>query len=139
VTNVASPPARPDPGGTGPRLDREAALAGIAPEDTEVVPAAFAGMVTSARTAYRAMRVNSCYPALTAVAAVEDTVATLARISADLEFYVGDCSNPGAKAVVRAGELLCQARAALSDARHHLTLDDTDQASLMLGAVAPVG
>jgi len=100
---------------------------GIDPEDTEVVPAAFAGMVTAARATYRAMRANACYPAATAVEAVEDTVATLARISGHLALYVGDCSEHGGHAAVRAGDLLGQARAALGEARHHLALDDTDQ------------
>jgi hypothetical protein len=102
-----------------------AGVDGIDPEDTEVVPAALLGMVRSARTTYCAMRVNVCYPAMMAVGAVEDTVATLARVSGHLELYVGDFSSQGGKAVVRASELLGQARRALSDARHHLTLDET--------------
>jgi hypothetical protein len=95
-----------------------------------LVPAALLGLVTSARATYRAMRANGCYPAIMAVGAVEDTVATLARISADLEGYVGDCSGPGGKAMVRAYDLLGQARGVLSDARHHLALDDTDEPEL---------
>jgi hypothetical protein len=65
--------------------------------------------------------------AIMAVGSVEDAVATLARISGNLEGYVGDLSDRGGKAVQRAGDLLGQARSVLSDARHHLALDDTDQ------------
>jgi hypothetical protein len=133
VTESASPLPRPDspePTVAGAGLDVTSGMDGIDPEDTEVVPATLTGMVTSARTTYRVMRANACYPAIMAVAAVEDTVAALARISSDLELYAGDCSDQGGKAVVRAGELLGQARSALSDARHHLALDDTDQLDL---------
>jgi hypothetical protein len=130
VADCASPPPCPDPTGTGPGLGSASGPSGIDPEDTEVVPAAFMGLVASARAAYRAMRANACYAAITAVGAVEDTVATLARISSDLELYVGDCSGQGGKAVVRASDLLGQARSALSDARHHLALDDAAEPDL---------
>lgn len=116
-------PAAPDVAG----LDEAAGVDGIDPEDTEVVPAALLDMVRSARTTYRAMQANGCYPAIMAVGAVEDTVATLARLSSHLELYVGDCSGQGGKAVVRASELLGQARRTLSDARHDLALDDMIQ------------
>jgi hypothetical protein len=127
VMDCASLPPRTDPTDTGPVLDLASVTVGIDPEDTEVVPAALMGMVTSARTTYRAMQANGCYPAIMAVGAVEDTVATLARISSRLEPYVGDLSGQGEKAVVRASDLLGQARSALSDARHHLALDDMAQ------------
>jgi hypothetical protein len=117
-------------------LDPGSGTAGIDPEDTEVVPAAMLGLVTAARTTWRAMHGNGCYPAIMAVGAVEDTVATLARISSHLELYVGDYSGQGGKAVVRASDLLGQARSALSDARHHLALDDTEQLDLTLPDVA---
>ena len=136
MTDDAAAPPRADPTGTGPAPGPVSGTAGIDPEDTEVVPAALTGLVTSARTTYRTMQANGCYPAIMAVAAVEDTVATLARISSHLELYVGDYSGPGGKAVVRASDLLGQARSVLSDARHHLALDDTDQAGLTLPDVA---
>lgn len=130
MADHASPPPRPDPTGTGPGLDPASGPAGIDPDDTEVVPAAFLGLVTSARTTYRTMRANACYPAILAVGAVEDTVATLARISGHLEPYVGDYSGHGGKAVQRASDLLGQARTALSDARHHLALDQAAEPDL---------
>lgn len=130
MTDCVSPPPRTDPTDTGPGLASVSDAVGVDPDDTEVVPAAFVGLVRAARTTYRAMRANACYPAITAVAAVEDTVATLARISAHLEGYVGDCSDRGGKAVVRVSDLLGQARDALSEARHHLELDDTDEPDL---------
>ena len=130
MTESALPPARPDPTGTGPSLDVASGTVGIDPEDTEVVPAALLGLVTSARSTYRAMRANGCYPAIMAVGAVEDTIATLARISSHLEGYVGDYSSQGGKAMVRASDLLGQARGVLSDARHHLALDDTEEPEL---------
>ena len=126
MTDCAPPPC-PDPTDTGPGSDMASSPVGIDPEDTEVVPAALTDMVTSARTTYRAMQANGCYPAIMAVGAVEDTVATLARISSHLEPYVGDYSGQGGKAAVRASDLLSQARSALSEARHHLALDDTAQ------------
>src|SRR5262249_44895894 len=92
VTDDASPPPRPDPTDTGPGLDLASGTVGIDPDDTEVVPDALTGLVTSARATYRAMRANGCYPAIMAVGAVEDTVATLARITSHLELYVGDYS-----------------------------------------------
>ena len=61
---------------------------------------------------------------------MEDTVAALARISSHLELYVGGFSDRGGKAVARASDLLGQARNAISDARHHLALDDTAQPDL---------
>lgn len=125
MTECASPPPRTDQTDTGPGLDLAPDTAGIDPDDTEVVPAALTGLVTAARTTYRAMQANGCYPAIMAVGAVEDTVATLARINSHLELYVGDYSDPGAKAVVRASDLLGQARRVLSDARHHLAFDET--------------
>src|SRR5262249_61759644 len=100
VTDAASPPPRPDPTDTGPGLDLASGTVGIDPDDTEVVPDALTGLVTSARATYRAMRANGCYPAIMAVGAVEDTVATLARITSHLELYVGDYSGQGGKAVV---------------------------------------
>jgi hypothetical protein len=124
VTDCAPPPC-PDPTDTGPGPQVVSSPTTIDPEDTEVVPAALTDMVTSARTTYRAMQANGCYPAIMAVGAVEDTVATLARISSHLELYVGDYSGQGGKAAVRASDLLGQARSALSEARHHLALDDT--------------
>ena len=130
MADRASPPSRPDPSDTGPGHDPQSDTAGIDPDDTEVVPAAFMGLVTSARATYRALRANSCYPAILAVGAVEDTVATLARINGRLEGYVGDYSDRGGKAVVRASELLGQARTALSDARHHLALDEATEPDL---------
>ena len=123
MTDCGSP-LRTDSADTGPGLDAASGTIGIDPDDTEVVPAALTGMVTSARNTYRAIRANSCYPAIMAVQAVEDTVATLARINSHLELYVGDYSGLGGKAVVRASDLLGQARGVLSDARHHLALDD---------------
>ena len=123
MTEPASPlprPAAPDVAG----LDVVPGVDGIDREDTEVVPAALLGMVTSVRTTYRAMQANGCYPAIMAVGAVEDTVAALARLSGHLELYVGDYSGRGGTAVVRASELPGQTRSALSDARHHLALDD---------------
>ncbi|WP_204007356.1 hypothetical protein [Virgisporangium aurantiacum] len=125
MTDGVSPP-RPDPPDTGPGPDLAPGPVSVDPEDTEVVPAALVGMVvTSARTTYRAMQANGCYPATMAVGAVEDTVAALARISSHLELYVGDYSGQGGKAAVRASDLLVQARGALSEARHHLALDET--------------
>ena len=123
MTEPASPQPRPDPA-DGPDPAAEPEVDEIDPEDTEVVPAALMGMVTSARTTYRAMQANGCYPAIMAVGAVEDTAATLARVSSHLRLYVGDYSEAGGEAVVRASDLLGQARRALSDARHHLALDE---------------
>jgi hypothetical protein len=111
-------------------------MVGIDPDDTDVVPAALLSLVTSARTTHRAMRGNGCYPAIMAVGAVEDTVATLARMCSHLEGYVGDCSDGGGKAVVRASDLLGQAGGLLSEARHHLALDDTDELELTRPDVA---
>lgn len=127
MTDHASPPRLTDLTGTKAGLDLVSGAAGIDPEDTDVVPAALTGLVTTARSTLSAMRANSCYPASTAVEAVEGTVAALARISSQLELYVGDYSGQGGKAVVRASDLLGQARSALSEARHHLTLDDLPQ------------
>ncbi|HEX8631609.1 MAG TPA: hypothetical protein VF755_25915 [Catenuloplanes sp.] len=127
MTECASPPPRTDPTDIGPGMDLASDAVRIDPEDTQVVPAALVGLVTSARATYCALRANGCYPAIMAVGAVEDTVATLARISSHLEGYVGDCSGRGGKAVERASDLLGQARSVLSDARHHLALDDTDE------------
>ena len=135
-----SSPPRPDPTVSRPGLDPESGTAGIDPEDTEVVPAAFMNLVTSARATYRTMRANACYPPILAVGAVEDTVATLARISGHVQLYVGDYSDQGGKAAARASDLLAEARTALSDARHHLALDDAvvpDEVGLV--AAAPVG
>src|SRR4051812_41355795 len=98
VTDRASLPPRTDPTDTGPNPDLTSATIGIDPEDTEVVPAALIGLVAASRATYRAMRANGCYPAIMAVGAVEDTVATLARVSSHLEFYVGDYSGQGGKA-----------------------------------------
>ena len=127
MTECASSPPRTDPTDSGAGVNPASGECGIDPEDTEVMPVALRGMVMSARTTYRAMQANACYPAIMAVGAVEDTVATLARISSHLEYYVGDYSGEGGKAVVRASDLLGQARSVLSDARHHLALDDTDE------------
>ena len=124
MTDLVSPPPPTDP---TVGLDLASGPVGIDPDDPEVVPAALTGMVTSVRATYRAMQANGCYPPIMAVGAVEDTVATLARISSGLKFYVGDFSGEGGKAVVRATELLGQARSVLSDARHHLANDDTDE------------
>jgi hypothetical protein len=49
---------------------------------------------------------------------------------------VGDFSDRGGKAVARAGDLLGQARNAISDARHHLALDDTAEPDLTTPDVA---
>ena len=136
MTESASPPPRTDPTDTGSRPDPAPGTLGIDPEDTDVVPAALLGLVTSARTTHRAMRANGCYPAITAVGAVEDTVATLARMCSHLEGYVSDCSDRGGKAVLRASDLLGQARGVLSEARHHLALDDTDEPELTRPNVA---
>ena len=127
MTDHPSPPLVTDPTGTMAGSDLLSGVAGIDPEDTEVVPAALTHLVTSARSTLGAMRANSCYPAGTAVEAVEGTVAALTRISSQLELYVGDYSGQGGKAVVRASDLLGQARSALSEARHHLALDDMPQ------------
>src|SRR4051812_12483979 len=80
VRDSASPPPRTDPTDTGPDLELASDTVAIDPDDTEVVPAALMGLVAAARTTYRAMQANGCYPAIMAVGAVEDTVATLARI-----------------------------------------------------------
>ena len=136
MTDCASPPPRSGPTGVGPGLNMPSGTVGIDPEDTEVVPAALVGLVTSAQTTYRAMRANGCYPAIMAVGAVEDTVAALVRISSHLEPYVGDFSDRGGKAVAWAGDLLGQARNAISDARHHLALDDTAEPDLTTPDVA---
>jgi hypothetical protein len=130
VTEHASPPPRTDPADTRTDLDLATGTTGIDPEDTEVVPAALTGLVTAARTAYRTMQANGCYPALMAVGAVEDTVATLARMSSGLRLYAGDYSGQGGKAVALAVDLLGQARCALSEARHHLALDDMAEPEL---------
>ena len=127
MTDHVLPPPRINLPGSGPGSTSVPDVAGIDPEDPTVVPSVLAGLLTSARRTYRAMRVNSFYPAVTAVAAMEDTVATLARITDDLQLYARDCSDQGGKAVARAGDLLGQARSVLSDARHHLALDDTDE------------
>ena len=131
MTDHPSPPLVAGPSGTKAGSDLLLGAAGIDPEDTGAVPAAFTGLVTSARSTLGAMRANSCYPAGTAVEAVEGTVAALTRISSQLELYVGDYSGPGGKAVVRASDLLGQARTARSDARHHLALDDLPQPNPM--------
>ncbi|MFG2043916.1 hypothetical protein [Dactylosporangium sp. NPDC048998] len=130
MADNVSAPSGPGPTGIGLGLDPASGAIGIDPEDTEVVPAAFMGLVVSARATYRAMQANGCYPAIVAVGAVEDTVAALARISSHLELYVGDCSGQGGEAVVRASDLLGQARSALSDVRHHLGLDDAAEPDL---------
>ena len=127
MTEPASPQPRPDPA-DGPDPDAAPGVDEIDPEDTEVVPAALLGMVTSARTTYCAMQANGCYPAIMAVGAVEDTVATLARVSSHLRLYVGDYSDAAGEAAMRASDLLGQARSALSDARHHLALDEMTHA-----------
>jgi hypothetical protein len=140
VTGRASLASGRDPTGAGRGGDPAPDAVGIDPEDTEVVPVALTGLVESARSAYHAMRANGCYPAVVAVGAVEDTVATLARISTHVEPYVGDCSDRGGKAIMRASDLLGQARAALSDARHHLALDDAAVPELTpTGVTALVG
>lgn len=127
MTDNASPPLVTDPVDAQSGLEPVSGAAGIDPEDTAVVPAALTRLVTSARSTLSVMRVNSCYPPSTAVEAVEGTVAALTRISSQLELYVGDYSGQGGKAVVRASDLLGQARSALSEARHHLGLDDMPQ------------
>jgi hypothetical protein len=48
-----------------------------------------------------------------------------------LELYVGDYTGQGGKAVVRASDLLGQARSALSEARHHLARDEMPQPDSM--------
>lgn len=109
-----SPGSGPDPG----------PVPGVDTDDAEVVPAALTSLVASARSTYQAMVADSAYPVVMAVGAVEDTVAVLGRISARLQGYVGDFSRPGEAAVVRASDLLGQARTALGDARHLVTLDE---------------
>ncbi|MCW6005380.1 hypothetical protein K1W54_12420 [Micromonospora sp. CPCC 205371] len=111
MTERASAPPGPRTADTEPDLDLTPGTAGIDPEDTAVVPAALTGLVTSARTTYRAVHGNGCYPAIMAVEAVEDTAAALARISTHLEPYVGDYSREGVTAVGRAA--ICSARPAV--------------------------
>jgi hypothetical protein len=97
---------------SGPSGPQAAGDGGIDPEDTSVVPAALAGMVAATRSTYRVMNDNGCYTAITAVGAVEDTVATLAEISAHLQPYVGDYSRRAGTAIDRVRHLLAQARTA---------------------------
>lgn len=97
---------------------------GIDPEDTTVVPAALTALVTAAQALYLAMTANGCYPAVMAVGAVEDTVASVQRIIGHLQPYVGDYSSPGAGALRRAEDMMGKARTALSTGRHSLVLDE---------------
>lgn len=93
-------------------------------EDPEVVPSTLTALVTAARRTYGAINVNGYYPARVAVAAIEDVVAVLVRITTRVVPYAGDLSESGGKAMTRAEALLAEARTELSDARHHLFLDE---------------
>lgn len=93
-------------------------------EDPEVVPGALTAFVVAARRAYGAINVNGNYPARDAVAAVEDVVAALVRITKNVGPYAGDFSSAGGKAMTRAEALLAEARTELSAARHDLFLDE---------------
>ena len=117
----------PDP---EPTLDSAISAAGrtvpgaIDPEDPEVVPGALTAFVAAARRAHAAIDVNGSYPARVAVGAIEDVVAVLVRIATNVGPYAGDCSTKGGTAMDRAESLLTEARIELSDARHHLFLDE---------------
>ena len=124
MTDGASPPPCTDPTDAGAGLDLASGTGGIDPDDTEIVPAALMGMVTSARTAYGAIQANGCYPAIMAIGAVEDTVAALERISFHLWSSMW-AITPAKGAGQSFGQVICSARArsVLSEARHRLALD----------------
>ena len=113
----------PIPDSAIPAAGRTAPWA-IDAEDPEVVPGALTAFVAAARQAYGAINVNGHYPARVAVAAIEDVVAVLVRMTRNVGFYAGDFSSAGGKAMTRAEALLAEARTELSDARHHLFLDE---------------
>jgi hypothetical protein len=123
VTGTALENPTPIPDSAAPAAGRTAPDA-IDAEDPEVVPAALTTLVAAARHAHAAINVNAHYPARVAVGAIEDVVAALVRITANVGPYAGDLSPAGGKAMTRAEELLVEARTELSDARHHLCLDE---------------
>ncbi len=94
-----------------------------AAEDSTAVPTALAGLISSARHALRAVVSNPVYSPEAAVEAVEVVTAVLHRLSEHFEPYVGDYSPAGAETMGRVRESLEHARAALSEARHILSLD----------------
>jgi hypothetical protein len=96
----------------------------IDPEDPEVVPGVLTAFVAAARQAHAAINVNSHYPARVAVGAIEDVVAVLVRIATSVGSYADDYSSMAGTAMARAESLLTEARTELSDARHHLFLDE---------------
>jgi len=124
-TELKDPRSKPDSANpTKMGLQSPTALVAIDSEDPEVVPAALTSFVAAARHAHAAITVNGHYPPLVAVEAVEDVVAALARITTNVAPYAGDFSSKGGKAMTRAEALLVEARTELSDARHHLCLDE---------------
>ena len=122
--DFSTPSPGPTPGDESPRVESVANVALVAAEDASVVPTALAALVGSARDALRAVEASAAYPPEAAVDAVEATTAVLQRLSTHFEPYVGDYSRAGGTAMGRARESLRQARAALSDARHQLSLDN---------------
>lgn len=125
MTDLAAAP--PSPVSAEPAPDRHSDTGGsqIDPDDATVVPAALLAMITAVQETHRVLQGNANYPAIVAVGAVEDVVARLVRICHHLLPYVGDYSRRGATAAGRAEELLEQARAQLSSARHHVVIGST--------------
>ncbi len=107
MTDHASPHGA-DPADAKSGLDLVSDVSDIDPEDTEVVPTALTGRVTSARSTLSAMRVNSCYLPSTAVEAVEDTVAALARSA--LNWSCTWAITPAKAARLSCGPVICSAR-----------------------------
>jgi len=124
---------------TAVRLQGPTVSEAIDSEDPEVVPAALASFVAAARQAHAAISVNACYPARVAVGAVEDVVAALVRITTNVAPYAGDFSSKGGKAMTRAEALLVEARTELSDARHHLCLDEDSAVEAAVSGGQPTG
>jgi hypothetical protein len=71
---------------------------------------------------------------MVAVGAIEDVVAALVRITTNVGPYAGDFSSAGGKAMTRAEALLAEARTELSDARHHLCLDEDSAVETAISA-----
>ncbi|MBG0568201.1 hypothetical protein [Actinoplanes aureus] len=111
----------------------------IDPEDERVVPEALTRLVATARFTLRAVEINASYPALDAVAAMEQTTEVLHRLGGHFDLYVGDFSAAGGTAMRRARDLLRQVRSELSDARNHLTIDSESSPVIQVIEAEPIG
>jgi hypothetical protein len=134
--DLATVPSQPTPADELDVSGPAASMIEIDPEDAQVVRTAFAGLVDAAHLALRTVEVDAIHTPLDAAILVERTAAVVHRLSGHFHLYVDDYSAEGARSMGRARDLLRQARAEVSDARNHITLDDQSPATPTLRALA---